>query len=542
MNKNLCVLFVLFIFNIQAKAEQESIVYINFNNTNALKSNASATDEISVVKKIAKEKNLKLIIIPNDNRKSMGAKELCENLKNVATNPGKISSLIFSGHDGGGGFGGVNGSVFYPDLKRILEMPDISKKIKDVDGLYLWGCYTNTTARAMGWEQLINNGVIAGFDDKSPLNGDPRNANTLYNLMNRQTEIKNDANGNKILNEINRANKLSLGVLVRNCDTSNYWQYNKKTFNFDSTSLDTSICSQVQGEITKAKDTIRNYRYCGLSAPRPYTNTMYEASMTAESMPNSPPSKNNIPEAKSAADCSFFEGGQTSAMQRLAAEGAKKTAESGAVNAVDCEEIPADYPSSDSRYPGILRGAYEVMRRREQCLSIPGKEVPHEDMDSTILLVKGPHVLSNYRLQFRSELMNACKKLPGCGAPATGDVDGSFLKDFLDNKPVSRSRWLKGINQLSKSNTLKEETEKQYSDKNMTMKATPEELRKMKNNLAKYISDNYPLGALINSSDTYILNNSKQCQDVTWTDDWSKKNSDLPCSFSGEPRQHFEIN
>src|SRR5690606_25008037 len=106
---------------------------------------------------------------------------LKKNLIDLAKNGTAITSLIVSGHDGGGS---VHGDMSGIDKSEILsslsEAYGNNKKLLDqLQSLLLWGCYTSTPAEVLSWKEgLPGLKLISGFHGRGPGN-DKQAAHTL---------------------------------------------------------------------------------------------------------------------------------------------------------------------------------------------------------------------------------------------------------------------------------------------------------------------------------------------------------------------------
>jgi hypothetical protein len=91
--------------------------------------------------------------------------------KELADQGTKVKSLILSGHDGGGYFGGTLGSidkntVMSSFIKAYEDTPSLTDELKSV---YLWGCYTATFSEARSWRNgLPSVDLVAGFHGSGP--------------------------------------------------------------------------------------------------------------------------------------------------------------------------------------------------------------------------------------------------------------------------------------------------------------------------------------------------------------------------------------
>lgn len=104
--------------------------------------------------------------VRNENR--MNGEKLKEEIGRLKAQNTTLTSIVISGHDGNGGFGGENGSLSEQQMAEALAAhPPMADSVRS---LLLWGCYTATPASIeMQWKTPFPNLVaVAGFDGSAP--------------------------------------------------------------------------------------------------------------------------------------------------------------------------------------------------------------------------------------------------------------------------------------------------------------------------------------------------------------------------------------
>lgn len=133
-----------------------------------------------------------------------------EVLKEISAKKGTLSSLIISGHDGGGTFGGTKGEIKREDLKQIMKKYE---DVNDVSTLMLLGCYTGVQQEIIEWKNIFPEArMIAGYDDSAPLSDKPAGHQFITELLTKEKMLLEQADQKRI-QDFTRANLRSLGQL-----------------------------------------------------------------------------------------------------------------------------------------------------------------------------------------------------------------------------------------------------------------------------------------------------------------------------------------
>ncbi len=122
----------------------------------------------------------------------------------------KLSTVVVSGHDGNGAFGGSFGDLTDKDIANaFINNPPMGEGIRS---LALWGCYTaNVSSLSMYWKRSFPQAeVVMGFDKKGPLGNSPANWALLKDFLSKEKELSKI----KDQNELRKALKGLDGVRI----------------------------------------------------------------------------------------------------------------------------------------------------------------------------------------------------------------------------------------------------------------------------------------------------------------------------------------
>lgn len=137
-------------------------------------------------------------------KSQLGDKEGIEKL--VSTLDGenkKISQLTFSGHDGGGNFGGTFANVSKEEVREIFAR--YPKQRDSVQSLLLLGCYTGVTSEIRAWRESFPQAkLIAGYDGKGPL-GDRKAGHTyIRDILQKEQSIVRESEEKKLYSMLDK--------------------------------------------------------------------------------------------------------------------------------------------------------------------------------------------------------------------------------------------------------------------------------------------------------------------------------------------------
>jgi hypothetical protein len=232
--KKLLFLISFFLLN-PSQAAEDTILFINFNsilNTQTgkyMSEGGGVNVEIEAAKKAAAKTGRKLVIFPDKKTAEINYRTLTDFLSKQK--PNAINSIVISGHDGNGSFGGKNGELSTGNLKHLLTQSSVQASVAGVRSLHLLGCYTGTPGVVNEWNPIDRNDsplpsleIVSGFDNKSPFSGDKRLFGIVENLLTQEKKLlqtaENDEFSKNILEVIKNINrtKLDLSIGIRACN------------------------------------------------------------------------------------------------------------------------------------------------------------------------------------------------------------------------------------------------------------------------------------------------------------------------------------
>ena len=170
----------------------------------------------------------KQIYIATDNINSKKS-ELPDVFGELAKDKLKVKSLIISGHNGGGHFGGYVGQISKYELissynKAYENLPD---ERKELESIYLWGCYTSTLDEVNQWKDGIPSlKLIAGFHDSGPSIGKDATRDILEDLLIKEASVLDKNKSEEIkrsLKNINNINQTLAAIYLKACDNTDYY-------------------------------------------------------------------------------------------------------------------------------------------------------------------------------------------------------------------------------------------------------------------------------------------------------------------------------
>lgn len=119
-----------------------------------------------------------------------------ENIKKVLSgvkeSKASISTLIVSGHDGGGEISGdyISGAFTKNSFFSLYDEVFDSEDKKKLHSVLLWGCYTGTYSEATDWKsQFPYAKAIAGFYDSAPLATRPASADLMLDFLLKEESL-----------------------------------------------------------------------------------------------------------------------------------------------------------------------------------------------------------------------------------------------------------------------------------------------------------------------------------------------------------------
>lgn len=201
------------------------IVVLNFNRNQST---------VSAAKKAAIARGEKVIEIPKG--RMLNEQSLNFYLEKMKKEGVEISSIVFSGHDGGGYFSGLDGSLSKVQLSRSLaKYPNLTKNVKS---LVLRGCYTGTLdqtvlhkpiAKKYHWQNLFPNlNMLAGYSGGAPSSEKKESTSfveEVLTLENKMYMSKSLDELNKLFTQIPNSTYTSNSLTIRRCQESDKTMY-----------------------------------------------------------------------------------------------------------------------------------------------------------------------------------------------------------------------------------------------------------------------------------------------------------------------------
>ena len=186
--------------------------------------------------------------------------EFDSRVRQLANSGTSITSLIASGHDGGGSFGGKNGDTSKREMLSSLNdaYADAgnTELLEDLHGLYLWGCYTTVPSEVDYWNaQLPNVKFIVGFQGSGPSNTNITGIRMLRSALESQANVlrsDTEARLQRALNGIHGINTTFSATFVDTCEKLNDQYYYTNTANSHG-GLDRTLISYAETQACREK-------------------------------------------------------------------------------------------------------------------------------------------------------------------------------------------------------------------------------------------------------------------------------------------------
>ena len=173
--------------------------------------------EIDSARKAACKRGESLIVMPNSGE-AFSQDTLDQLLTGLEKSGVSVNSLILSGHDGGGQFGGTNGYVSKSMLNEVMQ--DHPKTQESVSSVLLLGCYTGVKQEIFDWKQILPKvNLIAGYEGQAPLGDKPAGHSYIEGVLAREkemNEVKSEKELEKILKKgIKHISSISAAMYVQ---------------------------------------------------------------------------------------------------------------------------------------------------------------------------------------------------------------------------------------------------------------------------------------------------------------------------------------
>lgn len=195
------------------------ILMLNFNGNNST---------IAAAKRAAVKRGERVIVIPKSGEK-ISKHTLDDEMARLSKEGIEVSSMIFSGHDGGGYFGGRSGGMNKSEVREVMaKYPEMAK---GVDSLILRGCYTATPGEAMSLENDSWNGIfpdlnmIAGYIGAAPSSERIYSKSFIEEILSLESDIYMSAsvkNVEKMFANISNSKWTSNSLAFKRCGDEDY--------------------------------------------------------------------------------------------------------------------------------------------------------------------------------------------------------------------------------------------------------------------------------------------------------------------------------
>ena len=156
--------------------------------------------EVADAEKAACERGEFFKKLPAD-KDVLDAKKLESELKKLAASNIAVSSMVVSGHNGGGSIHGDLGYVDKYEVIKAMKSAYQSKPelLNEFQSIFMWGCWTMGPSEVDVWrKELPALKMASGFIDMGPLNTTRASHAILYDLLVKQKAIEMEADQKKL--------------------------------------------------------------------------------------------------------------------------------------------------------------------------------------------------------------------------------------------------------------------------------------------------------------------------------------------------------
>ncbi|MEK7691954.1 MAG: hypothetical protein AAB425_13145 [Bdellovibrionota bacterium] len=156
-------------------------------------------------------------------------------VKRLAAEGKVVTSIIGSGHDGGGTLYGGNGRISKAEIVKSIKDAYIGKPelLKQLESVHLFGCYTGTTAEVLFWkDQLPDLKVVQGFNGSAPLASRDESGALMYSVLMQSHEATKKTDIDEVSRAIDSMGIIQstfAGMYVEACDRDFYYSNNPIT-------------------------------------------------------------------------------------------------------------------------------------------------------------------------------------------------------------------------------------------------------------------------------------------------------------------------
>jgi hypothetical protein len=156
--------------------------------------------EVADAQKAACERGEAFKRLPAD-KDYLDANKLQSELQKLATKNIAVTSMVVSGHNGGGQIHGDVGSIDKYEVITALKTAYKSKPnlLNEFQSVFMWGCWTMGPSEVDIWRrELPSLKMAAGFIDMGPLNETKASHAILHDLLVKEKAIEKEADQKKL--------------------------------------------------------------------------------------------------------------------------------------------------------------------------------------------------------------------------------------------------------------------------------------------------------------------------------------------------------
>lgn len=201
----------------------------------------------------------------------LNQESLAQKHKSMANSNKAITSMIMSGHDGGGEIGGVVGNVTKSSIIQSYKNAYKGKNSKaaQLESVLMWGCYTATVNEVIDWKtELPQLKIMAGFHGIGPGNDKLASRTIMKDLLIKSKKLCQECDERKLRAAIEGIENIQYtlaGVYVRP-QCSEYGYYYSREERADKT-IKTSFyemsevldCNQKYKMLAPSREVFRKY-------------------------------------------------------------------------------------------------------------------------------------------------------------------------------------------------------------------------------------------------------------------------------------------
>lgn len=203
--------------------------------------------------------------------------ELNRELGDIKSSGGKVSTLIVSGHDGGGFFGSMKGDIHRVTLGNMMEENGLADGVESV---ILAGCFTAVKEEVNQWRSPFPNlKAIYGYDGYAPLADRPAGHQYIRSALKNDKRLRSSASIAQLNQRISTllpavANLSAAAFVTLDCNEEAYMASERGGRRFASYDSGASPeCQAGRNELTRISRIVHRY-YEGTEEPPRDSNVL----------------------------------------------------------------------------------------------------------------------------------------------------------------------------------------------------------------------------------------------------------------------------